>query len=1411
MKKRWKRAAAGLLILTMVLTQPGGGLAAATAERISAGTFRAERGKTATPSGADRIGTATPSEGDRIGTATSSEAERGETATASNGRKNVSITGWEWVDPDQMLAYREETGEWVLALPGVSGENPVAVEEIKELLPSRILAGVEREKGPDRTAEKEEIVLSGWSCGEFPAEGEAVQGSYRFTGELPEGFVLGETAEKVEVTVELGGAMMLAEPVSLDISVGNIVITKTGYKRSDDQKETPHTGAYVISGEVDKINQWVEVRSGTHQITLNGLKIETLYRPAFHIEPGASVEMNLAKGTVNELRGGAGHSGIEVPEGAKLILKGEGELLAVGKGSSAGIGGYATSGNAGEIVIESGTITAHGDYGAGIGGGSYGAGGTIQILEGSVTAEGGLYSAGIGGGSYGAAGTIRIEGGVVMAQGGKSGAGIGGGCAYENGWVLPDAVGVVTINGGEVKAAGGEHGAGIGGGSSGKINSVVITGGLTEASGGNQAAGIGSGTGSSILSSENEGNVTIEGNAVVTAKGKTQGAGIGGGFYFKGGTVSIGGNAVVSACGGIGVYSMEASGPGIGGGMDSQIKNEAKPVKGKSLTISGSPWIDSDSVVIGSEERTDTIQMESIIRIESSSVLFDGSYGTVRGNYTLNSKGVINSGKTLNIPSGTSLTVEGSLENNGTLYLKRSGILKGNGTLSGNGQFLSDLTNENVRVPEGLNYTGEDQTEYALQSITIGTATIMGQNFSTKSYPSDCTKSVTPYPVKEVGDYTAVITSQSEGIVLRKNFTVSRGDSVISARTYSNNKETTEFHHGELITVKARAAVSFQSRSGQSRMAAEPAENQMALYFGDTRISDVVSADAAGVYTMTGVIPGKGGSREGEPSYRNGQDLNVRFGGNSQLKEGKAVLDVNVLHEFGEDGFCTVCDQYEPAVLTETAYEIGNAGQLYWFSAMSRKDNAYAEFPADPAIVDAVLINNIVINTGDVAGCGGQKQEDWREWKSISSYAGKFDGRGHTISGMYGSDAVFETVMKGASVSNLGLENSFIKNDNGAGGIALINRGRIENCWNTGTVAAERQAGGIAMDSYGSIINCWNSGKVEAATSYAAGISAIGRGEISGCYNSGEVKAPTLVGGISGLQVSGRIKNCYNTGPIEMTRDTGYIGGLVGRFRSRDALTNCFNTGRVTGPVGANRGAICSFSEDTIAVSDCYYLSGSVSGDTAVGNVEGKGNVSLVRTEPRPSEDFASGEVTWLLNGGTSESGTGTQSVWRQNLDKLEAGGQRDSIPQLSGNIVYRHKDGTYSNYPEQTVSVSVTWGPMAFTFQENWNPQIHEYEGAWMPDDRTAGGKITVENQGDVEVKILYSYEKDNSWDNHVEGLFISDPETMTPVNGEVSVGAGDTAQAWLTLTGRPEADLQEQKLGAVTVHLAETGGDIR
>ena len=120
------------------------------------------------------------------------------------------------------------------------------------------------------------------------------------------------------------------------------------------------------------------------------------------------------------------HSGIYVPGGKTLTIKGIGSLNASSNGRAAGIGaGYDS--NCGNIVIEGGSITATGgDYGAGIGAGDAPCG-NITITSGYITAAGGDYAAGIGVGELGNCGNIMIDGGTITATGGEDAAGIGGG------------------------------------------------------------------------------------------------------------------------------------------------------------------------------------------------------------------------------------------------------------------------------------------------------------------------------------------------------------------------------------------------------------------------------------------------------------------------------------------------------------------------------------------------------------------------------------------------------------------------------------------------------------------------------------------------------------------------------------------------------------------------------------------------------------------------------------------------------------------------------------------------------------------------------------------------------------------------------------------------------------------------
>lgn len=104
-------------------------------------------------------------------------------------------------------------------------------------------------------------------------------------------------------------------------------------------------------------------------------------------------------------------------------------------------GGYGI--DAGNIVINSGTITATGGFdAAGIGSGGYSECGLITISGGTVTANGGYNGAGIGSGYAGSCGQIKISGGTVTANGGNYSAGIGSG--HEGDYGRVDIISTVT-------------------------------------------------------------------------------------------------------------------------------------------------------------------------------------------------------------------------------------------------------------------------------------------------------------------------------------------------------------------------------------------------------------------------------------------------------------------------------------------------------------------------------------------------------------------------------------------------------------------------------------------------------------------------------------------------------------------------------------------------------------------------------------------------------------------------------------------------------------------------------------------------------------------------------------------------------------------------------------------------------
>jgi len=115
-------------------------------------------------------------------------------------------------------------------------------------------------------------------------------------------------------------------------------------------------------------------------------------------------------------------------------------------------------------------------------------------------------------------------------------------------------------------------------------------------------------------------------------------------------------------------------------------------------------------------------------------------------------------------------------------------------------------------------------------------------------------------------------------------------------------------------------------------------------------------------------------------------------------------------------------------------------------------------------------------------------------------------------------------------------------------------------------------------------------------------------GSITNCYNTGTVTGSSNnVGGISGAVGSGgNITKCHNTG---MVTSSGHGGGITGLVSSDSNVTDCYNTGTVTGTyVGGIAGTLITYSSS--GVTNCYNT-GTITGYNVGGIVASISSGSL--------------------------------------------------------------------------------------------------------------------------------------------------------------------------------------------------------
>ena len=324
----------------------------------------------------------------------------------------------------------------------------------------------------------------------------------------------------------------------------------------------------------------------------------------------------------------------------------------------------------------------------------------------------------------------------------------------------------------------------------------------------------------------------------------------------------------------------------------------------------------------------------------------------------------------------------------------------------------------------------------------------------------------------------------------------------------------------------------------------------------------------------------------------------------------------------------------------EDPYQISTTDELFWFAGLV--NGTLTDGTTKNTAACAKLTTDITIPEGYI-------------WTPIGSesapYTGTFDGADYNIDNLVvnNSSAVFQGFVgylgTGGSIKNLTLgTNCSVTGRSSVGGICGYNNGIITDCANSGAVSGSNyRVGGICGYNNGTITDCANSGAVSGSNDWVGGVCGCNAssGTITDCANNGAVEGGEYyTSGICGCNY-GTITDCANNGKVDGNRS---VGGVCGCNASSGAITDCANSGAVTGRMWV--GSVCGDNLGTII--DGYWLEGTA--NAGIGNNRGNG-IAISKT----ADEFASGEVCWLLNGESDEA-----PVWFQTL-----GAEGDAVPVL--------------------------------------------------------------------------------------------------------------------------------------------------
>ena len=383
---------------------------------------------------------------------------------------------------------------------------------------------------------------------------------------------------------------------------------------------------------------------------------------------------------------------------------------------------------------------------------------------------------------------------------------------------------------------------------------------------------------------------------------------------------------------------------------------------------------------------------------------------------------------------------------------------------------------------------------------------------------------------------------------------------------------------------------------------------------------------------------------------------------------------------FDENGVCTICDTYQPATLVTNEnyeslglaaeyvgfYQIGNAGQLYWFANHINTVDRTAS---------AVLTADIDLE-GKPDGTG-------RKWTPIGStgensnnFRGVFDGQNHTITGLYveGGRAglgFFGEVRTG-TVKNFTIYGEVVVNTE----VDYIGGVIGSTCGLNGNDHGLERNGAIVQNitSYVNLTaKTHGIGRIGGFIGYANHETLIENCSWHGTFDAGIYRVDSGAGGFIGRiydSAKVTIRNCAAYGTIMTSYKSGtfnnqntiYIGGFLSHSPSgaSTVLENNLWAGQIENETDLTKenahlsayGTMTSFQ----SITNCYALNSTPYVTT---NNENDNAITTVT-----AERLASGEVAYLLQGEQENH------IWGQNIDNGETA---DAYPVLGGAKVYEH------------------------------------------------------------------------------------------------------------------------------------------